>query len=81
MDRWGKRKLTKTRLNGVRVFEVELLGGGIEEIELQPFLDFCLLCGQRVVDTRKTHGCQIGSKECCSICAEKCKEKHVCLLK
>lgn len=85
--RWGGRRLVKTNPNtGVKTYEVERLGidgekTGIETIDLQPFLDFCLLCGQEVVDTRKNHGCPLKRNECCDDCTDKCKEKARCLLK
>jgi len=91
--RWGVRKLKKTKWleGGIKVYEVELLekdgspekiGGSpvLEVIELQPFLEFCLCCGQNIVDTRKGGGCSI-QKACCSICWKECQRIGTCQLK
>ena len=86
--RWGKRKLVKEKWfeGGIKVYEVELVErdgtptGNIETIELQPFLDFCLCCGQNIVDTRKGEGCPI-RKECCRTCWAECKKLGICQLK
>lgn len=85
--RWGKRSLKKTDwfAGGVKIYRVEVLDEGgsvshIQEMELQSFLDFCICCGQNVVDTRKGGGCSI-RKDCCAVCWRECQRLGICQLK
>ena len=86
--RWGERKLVKkdSFRGGIKVHDVCILDedgsptSTIERTELQSFLDFCICCGQNIVDTRKGGGCSIRN-DCCSVCWKECQRLQVCQLK
>ena len=85
--RWGERRLKKVDpfRGGIKIYEVDVLDENgsvsyVEEMELQPFLDFCICCGQNVVDVRKGSGCSIRN-ECCAVCWRECERLGICQLK
>lgn len=84
--RYGKKEMKDKPLEGKRLYRVEHLNPDgspanvVEEMELPYFLEFCPVCGQNIVDTRKGGGCGI-LKECCEVCWKKCQEVGTCRLK